>query len=288
MLALENGGQQPPEKSRSIFLKDICSPMNGPAEEAIALGSLALLCNDLAQCMVSIGSLDFAPAFAAFLQQAGGYQSTVIAAFPVTGRPIRLFSNLAPDDEETTARPYFDKSYLLDPWYNMAQSNVADGVYRFGDHVPDDFKESEYYEQYYAATGLTDEAGLFVRLTPSLCIIAMLGNRGGETPAGDLRHLSAFHPCTVELMRKHWAGLSTLATTPEDNLATMCKDKGLAKREIEVTIFLLRGYSNKMIGRELGISPETVKVYRKRINRKLGTSSSREVFAAFFGKDMHS
>jgi len=57
---------------------------------------------------------------------------------------------------------------------------------------------------------------------------------------------------------------------------------GLSERESEVTSLLLRGYSNKLIARNLDISPETVKVYRKRINKKLGTSSAREVFAHFF------
>ena len=45
---------------------------------------------------------------------------------------------------------------------------------------------------------------------------------------------------------------------------------------------MLRGYSNKLIARELDLSPETVKVYRKRVNRKLGTSSSRQIFTSFF------
>jgi len=45
---------------------------------------------------------------------------------------------------------------------------------------------------------------------------------------------------------------------------------------------VLRGYSNKLIARELDLSPETVKVYRKRVNRKLGTSSSRQIFTSFF------
>jgi DNA-binding CsgD family transcriptional regulator len=61
----------------------------------------------------------------------------------------------------------------------------------------------------------------------------------------------------------------------------------LRGREIEVVTLLLRGFSNKLIARDLGISPETVKVYRKRINKKLGTASTREVFAMFFKDVTH-
>lgn len=239
----------------------------------------------LAATMERLGSVEFPQLLTALLEDSSNYESTVIAAFPKSGRPIRLFSNLTPAEEDTTLRPYFDNTYLLDPWYNMARSRVPDGVYRLADHVPDGFLDSEYYQDYYAATGLLDECGVFVRLSERICLVAMLGIRRWETGAGQLTELVTLLPCLRVLVRKHWASLSTLSLTPDEDLQTMCIARGLAGREIEVTDRLLRGYSNKMIGRELGISHETVKVYRKRINRKLGTSSTREVFATFFRRE---
>jgi DNA-binding CsgD family transcriptional regulator len=238
----------------------------------------------LAGVLDALGGNPFPSALAALMEKAAGFETTVIAAFPESGRPVRLFSNLLPADEETTLRPYFDNTYLLDPWYNMARSQVMDGVYQLDDHVPDDFRESDYYRNYYAATGLSDECGLFVRLSEKICIVAMLGNRNHEIPQRDLHDLTLLMPCIAPIIRRHWAGLSTLTVTPSENLETLCKVHGLVGREVEVTDRLLRGYSNKLIGRELGISPETVKVYRKRINKKLGTTSAREVFAMFFRK----
>lgn len=238
----------------------------------------------LADVLEALGGTAFPAALAQLMQQAGGYETSVIAAFPESGRPVRLFSNLAAEDEETTLRPYFDNTYLLDPWYNMARGRVADDVYRLEDRVPDDFRESDYFRNYYAATGLRDECGVFVRLSDQICIVAMLGIRSESLPPGDLDQLKMIMPCLVPVVRRHWAGLSTLTVTPSENLETLCRVHGLVGREIEVTDRLLRGYSNKLIGRELGISPETVKVYRKRINRKLGTTSAREVFAMFFRK----
>jgi DNA-binding CsgD family transcriptional regulator len=240
----------------------------------------------LSGAIAALGTARFGGALARLLQDAGRYATTVVAAFHATGRPTRLFSNLSNVDEDLTARPYFDNSYLLDPWYNMALNGIGDGVYRLSEHRPDDFYETVYYQDYYSKTQLVDECAVFVRLAEDVCIVAMLGIREGDLGAkqGDLDGLRLLLPCITELVRKNWGELSTQATTQGENLAALCEARGLCGREAEVTSFLLRGFSNKLIARELGISPETVKVYRKRINRKLGTNSAREVFALFFGE----
>lgn len=55
----------------------------------------------------------------------------------------------------------------------------------------------------------------------------------------------------------------------------------LSDREAEVARLILQGHSSKVIARMLGNSPETVKVFRKRINTKLGLASSAELFSLF-------
>ena len=55
----------------------------------------------------------------------------------------------------------------------------------------------------------------------------------------------------------------------------------LSDREAEVARLILRGCSSKVIARMLGNSPETVKVFRKRIHSKLGLASSAELFSLF-------
>jgi DNA-binding CsgD family transcriptional regulator len=238
----------------------------------------------LARVLEALGGSDLPSALAELLQVLGGYETTFIVAFPESGRPIHLFSNLCSRDEKTTLRAYFDNTYLLDPWYNMTRHKVSDGVYRHQQCLPDGFHDSDYYRNYYAATGLRDECGIFIRLSSTICIVAMLGIRSPERPHGRLEDIEMILPCLLPVVRRHWAGLSTLTVTPSENLTTLCRIHGLVGREVEVTDRLLRGYSNKLIGRELGISHETVKVYRKRINKKLGTTSAREVFAMFFRK----
>jgi DNA-binding CsgD family transcriptional regulator len=55
----------------------------------------------------------------------------------------------------------------------------------------------------------------------------------------------------------------------------------LSDREAEVARLILQGHSSKVIARMLGNSPETVKVFRKRIHTKLGLASSAELFSLF-------
>lgn len=55
----------------------------------------------------------------------------------------------------------------------------------------------------------------------------------------------------------------------------------LSEREAEVAQLILQGHSSKVIARMLGNSPETVKVFRKRIHTKLGLASSAELFSLF-------
>ena len=248
--------------------------------------SYAELLTALSVAIAHMESVDCAPALAALLEKAGDYESTVIAALPKAGPPVRLYSNLSASDEETTLRPYFDNTYVLDPWYVMAHSDMVDGVYRLSESVPSGFRKTEYYLNYYAATRLVDECGIFVRLSEQITLVAMLGNRqegtGPVRRRGQLNRLRAIFPCFREIAYRQWSGLSTISVGSKDNLESLCLARGLVGREVEVTSYLLRGYSNKLIGRSLGISHETVKVYRKRINRKLGTRSTREIYSIFF------
>lgn len=55
----------------------------------------------------------------------------------------------------------------------------------------------------------------------------------------------------------------------------------LSEREAEVARLILQGHSSKAIARMLGNSPETIKVYRKRIHTKLGLASSGQLFTLF-------
>ena len=52
---------------------------------------------------------------------------------------------------------------------------------------------------------------------------------------------------------------------------------GLTPREREIAALLIDGLTSKLIGRQLGVSPRTVDVYRARLMKKYGAASTPEL-----------
>jgi DNA-binding CsgD family transcriptional regulator len=254
-------------------------PRDSPNTESLNCASIEAMSTAIA----SVGRERFEADLCTLLQTTTGYVSIAIIAFPQHGNPRRLFDNLSCADQERALEPYLAGDYFLDPWYNMILEQAPDGIYLLTEHAPDDFEQSEYFRHYYARAGLHDECAMFIRLSEKICIVISLCVYGATSVSRvDLHRARALFPCISALCRRHWGELSLETTGPRAALEDLCRQRGLSGREVQVTAMVLRGYSNKLIARELAISPETVKVYRKRINRKLGTCSSRQIFTNFF------
>lgn len=73
--------------------------------------------------------------------------------------------------------------------------------------------------------------------------------------------------------RPHAAGIWTF----EDLSARRVLKVDLTPREREIAALLVEGLTSKGIGRRLAISPRTVDVYRARLMRKLGASTTPEL-----------
>jgi len=74
--------------------------------------------------------------------------------------------------------------------------------------------------------------------------------------------------------------IATVLATMEDIVRegdavqdAMTKTRGLTDRERDILVCLSNGGTNKMIGRDLGISPRTVETYRMRILERLGVTT---------------
>ncbi len=239
------------------------------------------LVQGVADLITSLNTPSFETELANLVAAATGFDSMVMVALFERGGIRPLFNNLSQADLVRTLEPYLAGAYLIDPWYNMALAGAPNGLYRLADIAPDDFERSDYYREYYADIGLHDECVLLVKLSAGAWALLSFGARVGPARSESLERLQQIAPCLVALCERQWSNLA-IHDAPEVSLESLCLAKGLSKREVEVIGLLLRGCSNKLIAREMDISPETVKVYRKRINKKLGTSSAREVFASFF------
>ncbi|WP_128293126.1 helix-turn-helix transcriptional regulator [Afifella aestuarii] len=243
----------------------------------------------IGRCIEEIGDDSFAERLAELLETRSSYDSLVVSAFFPDLPPRQLFSDLSKSDAARTLEPYFSFAYLLDPWYLMFCDGVEDGVYRLADQVPDDFFESEYYIDYYSRTRLTDESGVFIWLDGGVCLVLSLGRRFADSEAcqADASYLTSIFTCTRSLCRQHWKSLEPNPAVAQAGLATIQASArhfgrdSLSKREHQIVHLMLRGHSSKSMARIIGISPETVKVYRKRVHKKLGISSQAQLFSLF-------
>lgn len=71
----------------------------------------------------------------------------------------------------------------------------------------------------------------------------------------------------------HAAGIWTF----EDLSAHRVLKADFTPREREIAALLVKGLTSKLIGRELGVSPRTVEVYRTRLMRKTAASTTGEL-----------
>ena len=248
--------------------------------------------NDLSLLIASIGSHSFAKQLATLCQQVSGYETSLIVAFSKGHRPIHVFDNLPVDISSSDIPPYFDGSYLLDPFYTLYTNQAPDGIYRLATLAPDNFKESEYYKNYYADTGLSDETCIFISIGTDTRLSISLGNR--ETPkvkAANIARLQSLLPVLTTACQKHEETMGIregnntdtkwLMGAPLDRAFMNFGKDHLSQREREVIQLTLKGHSNKSIARLLDITIGTVKVYNKRFHTKLNISTQAELFSLF-------
>ena len=92
-------------------------------------------------------------------------------------------------------------------------------------------------------------------------------------------------PIVTALAEGHWAGIADLPHPADDVtgalVAALADRHGikLSPRQAEVALMILRGHSTPSIGLRLGLSPQTVKVFRKQLYAKCNLSSQAELFA---------
>lgn len=244
----------------------------------------------IAEAVCSIGQQDFIKIVAELCEGASGYDSTFICAFFKDHRPVELFDNLKAYDFDATVEPYIDCAYLLDPFYNIFRTGTVDQVVTLNECAPDDFRSTEYYNTFYAQTGLYDETTLLVDFGENACIAISLGSRhaGFELSAEGYQALQRLLPIIAALCRRHWPALQPTSMIEtgrirqhlEKAFELFCTSV-LSAREAEIVQHILKGHSSKSIAQLLGNSPETIKVHRKRLFVKLNISSQGELFSMF-------
>ena len=184
---------------------------------------------------------------------------------------------------------YIGGAYLLDPFHELHVKRAPKGVYRLRDIAPDQFHRNPYYTIYYRSTTLIDELTFIAYPGKGVSLHVCLGRDSTSNRKFSNRDVEAAQriaPIAVGLAEVHWSGLSSSGDFKESEVAERLIEAvkaehgvSLSGRQAAVALLILRGHSSTSIGLRLGISPQTVKVFRKQLYRKCTISSQAELFS---------
>lgn len=249
----------------------------------------------LAALIEAVGQPVFSGALASALSHVVYFDHMVIFCYRGDQRPRCLHDTFTPEQRRIFVSLYEDGPYLLDPFFKASLNGIRPGLYRMRQLAPDRFYQSEYYRSYYVKTGLVEEVGLFFPLKSGETVVLSLMRAEASAAFSDrdINRLQIAEPAIRAICRQHWQHLGRDKISIEANSTSLELDQvvtgifqgsgseSLTDRECQITSLVLQGHSSEAIGRQLHISPGTVKIHRKNIYRKLGIASQAQLFSLF-------
>lgn len=251
----------------------------------------------LADAIRAAGSAGFESALSGFLRRSIACNNVVVIAFRRASSPEVLYEQA--DDPvvfRNLHRIYVAGAYLLDPFYDLHLNRIAPGAYRLLDIAPDQFQRSQYYLDYYRRTTLVDELSFVSYPDAGTTLTICLGRDGSmPRPFGPQAHAIAgrIAPIVTVLADRHWderrshppstpAPVPVTAVAPPERLRRVLTERHairLSQRQAQVALLILQGHSSVSIGLRLGVSAQTVKVFRRQLYARCGISSQAELFS---------
>jgi len=246
----------------------------------------------LAELIRSVGNANFPEALGYFVGQLVDFDNLIVIAYHKDHHPEELYRQY--NDAivyKNMITHYVKAAYLLDPFYDALRSGMQSGIHRIFDLAPDQFKQTSYFCEYYRGTTLVDEFALFSGFGHETTLTACFGRdktSGLQFTKAELKRIKSFEHILTALCEQHWQGYrpqegNNIALPPvTKRLRKTLKDQhgiSLSPRQSEVALYILQGHSSLSISLNLGISKETVKVFRKQLYAKCNISSQAELFA---------
>lgn len=215
------------------------------------------------------------------------FDSSAIMVYGVNPRPKILHDEIAEDYRDLFYNKYVQRgAFLLSPLYQTFRAGKQ-GIFRLKDIVADDFFDSEYYQKYYGYSGLVDQVFCLKRFCNDIAIVVSLGRteKFNAYTKLEINNLELFQPFLISLIAKNWEYLGSEKSSFSSYLHKAFENFGcslLTVREKEVVDCMLRGCGSKSVAKELNISPETERSYRKSIYQKLNVHSHSQLYYLFF------
>lgn len=242
----------------------------------------------LALAISALGGTGFPDALASWLQTLAAPDNLILLAFRDAGPPeVLLRQSRRPQVFSRLESDYLAGAYLLDPYHELHLSGAVAGPYRLRDIAPDAFQRSRYFTEYYRQTTLIDELAFLVRPAEGVSLTLCLGRdatSGRPFAAREIETCERLAPVVIALAARHWSGLAAKTGDRTDlgaRLLGPLASRGIAltPRQAEVALLILQGHSTASIGLRLGVSAQTVKVFRRQLYARCGLSSQAELFA---------
>lgn len=242
----------------------------------------------LAQAIAGLRQDGFGQALWVLFQAMARPDNLIVMAYRDAGPPVVLLHRA--ENQHVFARletTYLSGAYRLDPYYDLHLGRSEEGAYRIRDIAPDAFQRSRYYTEYFGATTLIDEIAFALPLAEGISLNLCLGRDVGSGQLfrkADHAVCKRLVPVIAALARAEWRDLDIGMGEAEDTPALLIRTAGqqgirLSVRQAEVADLILRGHSTPSIAMHLGVSPQTVKVFRKQLYQRCRISSQAELFA---------
>ncbi|NVK34535.1 MAG: helix-turn-helix transcriptional regulator [Rhodobacteraceae bacterium] len=244
----------------------------------------------LGQAISALGRPDFEQLLFQWLSRCFAIDNTTMLAYFQSKVPEVLFTHAIEKSVHAQLDShYVPAAYLLDPFHALHVEMKPAGLYRLKDIAPDQFQRNEYFAAYYQRTTLLDEMAYVANPAHGVSVHICLGRdttSNQKFSARDLQRAERIAPIVCGLIEQRWSELQSSGDYSDeevvDRLIVSMKtehDVGLTPRQAEIALLILRGHSSVSIGLRLGISGQTVKVFRKQLYRKCRISSQAELFS---------
>ena len=245
--------------------------------------------NLLAAAITNLNTSGFPNKLSDWLQACLPYDNITILAYFQNHQPVPLMcAGSQPKVHENISQVYLAGAYLLDPFHDLHLKSAPAGVYRLSDIAPDKFRRNQYFLEYYGNTTMVDEIAFVSYPSDGVSLHVCLGrdsNSNRRFSRRELAYAYRLSPVVTSLTSGHWKDLMPESGRAEgelvSNLIKAIDQKlgiHLSPRQAEVAMLVLQGHSSVSIGLKLGISFQTVKVFRKQLYRKCLISSQAELF----------
>lgn len=243
----------------------------------------------LARVIATLGRSGFEEALWQLFLSLARPDNMLVLGYSDAGPALELFRRAG--NERVFARlesTYMAGAFQLSPFYGLHLRRAEEGLYRLRDIAPDAFQRSRFFVEYFGQTTIIDELDFTVWLGAGLSLNVFLGRDGQSGKAFSVADIAACRriaPVVAELARAHWPVPKLAAQSVEDTPAKLAAAAertlqiALSPRQAQVALLILKGHSTLSIGLNLGVSPQTVKVFRKQLYARCRISSQAELFA---------